>query len=328
MAQVNKSASNYGIAEWYGRLHRSLNIDEQKEMLSWGSNTHCRFMQDTILLAPKKGPYCNKAGGVCSIRNFDTSQTELSFGEITATCPAQFLEGGLLVAEIGKLLLGTSNPLIAKEIPFLKRPPKSKVEYESIADEADDSTNKDDNETKGLEKDVGKIDMVCVHPDLEELSWCAVEMQAVYFSGAKFGKDREVIRKHAGNSFPLPGGSRRPDYRSSGPKRLMPQLQIKVPTLRRWGKKMVVVVDKPFFDALGEMQSVDHVSNADIVWIIVQFTDDLESSVAKMSISQIRYTTLEHAVEGLTAGVPTTLPDFEQNLRKRLGAGKKRKGKA
>lgn len=31
----------------------------------------------------------------------------------------------------------------------------------------------------------------------------------------------------------------------------MPQLQVRVPTLRRWGKKLAVALDRAFFDALG-----------------------------------------------------------------------------
>ena len=45
---------------------------------------------------------------------------------------------------------------------------------------------------------------------------------------------------------PSPNAVRRPDWRSSSAKRLMPQLQIKAPTLRRWGTKLAVAVDMPF----------------------------------------------------------------------------------
>ena len=36
---------------------------------------------------------------------------------------------------------------------------------------------------------------------------------------------------------PYPDHTRRPDWRSSSAKRLMPQLQVKVPTVRRWNSK-------------------------------------------------------------------------------------------
>ncbi|MGH6980983.1 MAG: NotI family restriction endonuclease, partial [Stellaceae bacterium] len=166
-------------------------------------------------------------------------------------------------------------------------------------------------------EDVGRIDMVCVNPE-NESEWCAVEMQAVYFSGGAMSKDFPAIREYEGNDFPMPGVGRRPDFRSSGPKRLMPQLQIKVPTLRRWGKKMAVVIDKAFFDALGDMSHVDDVSNADIVWIIVGFDESAASGTAKLMVRETKFTTLERAVEGLTAGVPTTKAEFEKKLSAKL----------
>ena len=46
-----------------------------------------------------------------------------------------------------------------------------------------------------------------------------------------------MIAAYEGDRLPFPIGQR-PDYRSSAPK-IMPR-QIKVPALRRWGKKMVV----------------------------------------------------------------------------------------
>ena len=275
-------------------------------------------MADTPLLAPKSGSNCNKKSGVCSIRNFNDTNDGVELGPITATCPFRFLEGELIVREIGKALLGTEAPKIAKEVPFLKRSVTDALLDTPDADEADSADIKDDADPGIAKEDVGRIDMVCVHPDMNPLNWCAVEMQAVYFSGGAISKDFAQIRTYAGNGVPLPGAGRRPDFRSSGPKRLMPQLQIKVPTLRRWGKKMAVIIDKPFFDSLGQMDNVSHVSNSDIAWIVVQFTEPEHGGLAKMSLHDIKFTTLERAVEGLTAGVPATLPEFEQKILSKL----------
>ncbi len=116
--------------------------------------------------------------------------------------------------------------------------------------------------------------------------------------------------------LPFPTKSRRPDYRSSGPKRLMPQLQIKVPWLRRWGKKMAVVVDESFFAALGPMDRVEHVSNCDIAWFIVKYRENGVQS--KLTRGDVVLTTLERAVEGLTAGIPVSLEEFEQRIMAKL----------
>jgi hypothetical protein len=79
-----------------------------------------------------------------------------------------------------------------------------------------------------------------------------LEFQAVYFSGMSMENDFKLMREWIGLGVPFPQVQRRPDFRSSGPKRLMPQLQIKVPTISRWGKKMTVVIDSSFWDSLSE----------------------------------------------------------------------------
>jgi hypothetical protein len=118
----------------------------------------------------------------------------------------------------------------------------------------------------------------------------------------------------------FPNGLRRPDYRSSGPKRLMPQLQIKVPTLRRWGKKMAVVVDKSFFSSLGQMTRVPHLSNSDIAWFVV----DYSTTDGEIMLENTVFTTLESSVEALTAGVPLSLDVFEAEVHRFLHGKDKR----
>ena len=307
MAKAKADKAFYGTGEWYGDLFRNLSTDQRQKLLEPTDKPTCRFLADTPALAPMAGMSCSKPGGVCTLCNFIQGPDGLRFGPLTATCPNRFLEGGLIVRTIGRLLLGTETPLIAKEIPFLKR---------VVNGMASDSS--DVRATGESETDVGYIDMVCAHPNGDRIDWCAVELQAVYFSGSAMAKDRRIIKAHQGQDIPQPGGARRPDFRSSGPKRLMPQLQIKVPTLRRWGKKMVVVVDEPFFQAIGPMDCVGDISNCDIVWLVVRFEVMGTSGNAEMSVAGTYFTTLERAVEGLTAGVPTTLTDFESKLLTKL----------
>ncbi len=129
-------------------------------------------------------------------------------------------------------------------------------------------------------------------------------------------KEFKAILAHQDDSLPFPVMNRRPDYRSSGPKRLMPQLQTKVPTLRRWGKKMAVVVDDSFYDSLDEMIPVDHISNADLAWFVLDYVESGELAV--LTPQMVHMTTLERAVEGLTAGQPVSLDVFETRIRKKL----------
>jgi hypothetical protein len=97
----------------------------------------------------------------------------------------------------------------------------------------------------------------------------------------------------------------------------MPQLQIKVPTLRRWGRRMAVVVDEAFFASFGPMDRIPDVSNADIIWVIVGYrqTDAGEHS---LFVKDTCFSTLERTVDGLTAGVPTTRANFERRILDKL----------
>jgi hypothetical protein len=98
----------------------------------------------------------------------------------------------------------------------------------------------------------------------------------------------------------------------------MPQLQIKVPTLRRWGRKMAVVVDRAFFDSVGEMDNVTDISNADIAWFIVRFEDVPGSKSSRLVRDEVRYTTLERSVDGLTGGKPVPKSVFEERISGKL----------
>jgi Restriction endonuclease NotI len=216
-------------------------------------------------------------------------------GQLRTICPLRFEESGAIYRWVGETVLACAEPLILGEIGFLESPSSEEV---------------------GPPSDVGRIDKVLLVPDSRPLSWCALEVQAVYFQGRAMRFDFAVIRDHVGEGLPFPEVLRRPDYRSSGSKRLMPQLQIKVPSLRRWGKKMVVVVDRSFFQALGRMRSVPHISNGDVAWFVVKFEE--RGGGFRLTPDTVQYTTLEDSVEGLTAGVSVSLDVFEERILAKL----------
>jgi hypothetical protein len=120
-------------------------------------------------------------------------------------------------------------------------------------------------------------------------------MQAVYFSGKSMENDFKIMREWNGPGSPFPMVQRRPDFRSSGPKRLMPQLQTKVPTISRWGKKMAVVIDRAFWNSLGTMREVKDLSNSEIVWFVVKY-EAINGHFA-LERDQLHFTTLSNAVE-------------------------------
>lgn len=261
---------------------------------------------------PRGGAYlCTKDGGVCSIRiyrqltqNGEVAVAPNEMGRLVTTCPCRFEQNNLTVSWVGQEILNDPNPLVVKEVGFLER-------EQGNIDEVTSDISKED---------VGRIDSVLVCPECNPLRWCALEMQAVYFSGPAMSHDFKAIGEHTGTDIPFPTRLRRPDYRSSGPKRLMPQLQIKVPTLRRWGKKMAVVVDSSFFASLGRMDSVAHISNADIAWFVVDYDESDREAVLKRG--GLHLTTLERAVEGLTAGHPVSLDVFEARIKDKVSKHK------
>lgn len=218
-------------------------------------------------------------------------------GEPVTTCPNRFLEANLVAQWVGETLLGTSEPAVISELPFLMG--------EAQAEEGAD------------EDAVGKIDEVLVNTEAGALRWCALEFQAVYFSGKSMENDFRVMREWSGPGVPFPAVQRRPDFRSSGPKRLMPQLQIKVPTISRWGKKMAVVIDRAFWDSLSDMREVRELSNCEIVWFVVSFAPTKDGRFA-LQRHETHFTTLINAVEGLTGGTPMSLERFESQIRDRL----------
>lgn len=303
----------FGIGEWFGRPFVDLTIEDREALLP-----ETKKKKSKRLACPFKNTgdpsknYCNKDSGVCTMQLYARGEDGIvesvpgNHGVLRCLCPNRFLEDDLVRRWVGEVLLDTSSPEAVSEVPFLQGEAESEFfAGAGAADEQDDRAS------------VGRIDSVLVHPDHEPFRWCAVEMQAVYFSGESLSKDYASFVDPEVTGIPFPTKTRRPDYRSSGPKRLMPQLQIKVPTLRRWGKKMAVVIDEAFFASLGHMDTVEDVSNADIAWFIVGF--DRVGDRFTLAKREVIFTTLERAVEGLTAGTPVTLNQFESEILTKLG---------
>ncbi|NLH99475.1 MAG: hypothetical protein GX446_08265 [Chthonomonadales bacterium] len=303
----------YGIGEWFGRLFDSLTPDDRRDLLDAATTptratlARCPFRPDNR---------CNKRGGVCSLTRYEITRASAGaetgvrpIGELVTLCPERFLENHLVYRWVAETLLDCAEPQIATEVDFLRRP----VEYQG----ADVSGMLSERPEAGVDRSVGRIDCVLVAPPSDEpMRWCALEAQAVYFSGASMSEDFRLMRGWAGPGIPPPSGRRRPDWRSSGPKRLMPQLQIKVPALRRWGKKMAVVVDRSFFGSLSHMDPAHDVSNCDIAWFVVRYVK--ADGRARLQPDRIHLTTLERAVEGLTAGIPLSQSEFEERIRAKL----------
>jgi hypothetical protein len=189
-----------------------------------------------------KDGICNKSSnkdpiGICSVS--DGVQA-------ASLCPVRFLEDGRIFRDAARLAFGeTSHFSIFPEIRILKVPNAKKP---------------------GVFKKIGKVDFLLGKIEEEIVTdFCAVEVQASYFSGS----ETRTILKHyiANRNFGALDTFRRPDFRSSAQKRLIPQLQLKVPVFRRWGKKFFVVVDSQFFGSLPKFQTTTP-ANSELTWLV------------------------------------------------------------
>jgi hypothetical protein len=154
------------------------------------------------------------------------------------TCPTRFVadveDGRSLFNWISGKMLDTVEPIIVKETPFLRKVSDSRLPVEAIRNE---EVAADVEEEEEAEKKAGRIDWLVVNPasmSANDLEWAAVETQALYFSGGKMITEFQAYAA-ARSDVLFPLGKRRPDYRSSGPKRLSPQLDVKGDSSRMYG---------------------------------------------------------------------------------------------
>ena len=346
-------AARFGIAEWYGQSFVHLSPTERAEFANYKPDKGMRLsasererLSALSLLSTKqqlsskedvrlkelterqrlelKGnkpcPFkssdtstalCTKEGGVCSLLLYEQNSkgkvlpVKGERSSIRVLCPYRFHEKNLAFGWIGEFAIGSADAEKVGEVGFLE------------SDKSLDSGGGDD---------VGRLDMILVDAcstEKDELHWVAAEIQAVYFSGREMASEFKAISQNVadgGDGLIWPTEVRRPDYRSSGPKRLMPQLQIKVPTLRRWGKKMAVLVDEAFFQSLGKMESVSDLPNADIAWFRVRFAISPTTKRYQIERGDVLLPTLEESVKGLTAGAPVSRAVFEARIKQKLQA--------
>jgi hypothetical protein len=303
--------SRYGVAEWYGHIVSQISAEQRQNLAAKAklgyiqAGMPCPFRQEA-----ERNALCNKKGGVCTLRRHRRGPDDKITVDVPfiTMCPNRFWHNNDVFRWVGEEVLGTSKLTLIREVDFLESlSPATEIEAASDSSPPEEESISEIDDKEG--KPVGRIDLVLMHPDRPE-DWCALELQGVYFSGKSMSTHLAQYEAFHENLV-WPDKVRRPDWRSSGPKRLMPQLQTKVPTLRRWGRKMAVVVDKPFYASLGQFTRIKHLSNADIAWFVVNY----DQETGKMNPVDTIFTTLESSVDALTAGVPRSRDAFEQKLR-------------
>jgi hypothetical protein len=228
-------------------------IDVQSES-AWAdrNSKYCRF---------RDGP-CNKSSktdpiGICSVSDGK---------EAASLCPVRFLEGGRIFQDAARIAFGDSASFaIFPEIRILQVPDPKK---------------------RSSLKKIGKVDFVLGKiVDNEVVDFCAVEVQSAYFSGTE---TRSALKYFIANrNFGTLDTFRRPDFRSSAQKRLIPQLQLKVPVFRRWGKKFFVVVDTQFFNSLPDFRTTSP-ANSELTWLVYSLAN--YQGAYKMQDVKLTYT--------------------------------------
>ncbi len=284
----------YGIAEWFGMPLVSLSPQERANVAL------CALGRENPLPCPFKPglSLCSKAGGVCSIQLYDEGDNGRigeSLGIPVITCPARFEQDYLLVGWLAEIVgFSPDEAKIAREIPFMQ----------SV------TTN----------KPAGKIDLVVAKTERDRLEWYGLEIQAVYFSGPGMSSQFEILGTDEGTVPPYPDHIRRPDWRSSSAKRLMPQLQVKVPTVRRWNSKIAVAVDYPFFESIGgpSASPTQDINDGDIIWLVPELSWDSNENRFLLQRGHWEVLTLEDSANKLLAARTVARDSFETALRERL----------
>ena len=160
----------------------------------------------------------------------------------------------------------------------------------------------------------GRIDLV-IASDENASMWFGLEVQAVYFSGKGMEPDFRLLLESDAIDPPRPTERRRPDWRSSSAKRLMPQLQVKGPTLRRWGTKLAVAVDRPFFDAIGgpSQEPSTDMNDGDVIWLVAHMDAN-----KRLNKGHWEVLSLEDASDRLLAAETVKRSEFEESLRDKI----------
>jgi len=215
--------------------------------------------------------------------------------EAASVCPVRFLEDNRIFRDAAELAFGHGAVFeIFPEIKILKIP----------------------NTKTNHEKKIGKVDYVIGQVvDHKITDFAAVEVQAVYFSG---GEMRTFFNRYlTGENLDINDSSRGMDFRSSAQKRLVPQLQLKVPVFRRWGKKFFVVVDSVFFSELPKFSTTSK-ANSEVTWLAYPIKKD--GFDYKLSKPKIVHSEWDEIRNSLREGTPPDPNEILQELQKKYNS--------
>jgi len=163
-------------------------------------------------------------------------------------------------------------------------------------------------------KKIGKVDFLLVRlEDRQAVDFAALEIQAVYISGDSI---RPAFNHYLAEGDLPENALRRPDFRSSAQKRLIPQLGLKIPIFRRWGKRFFVAVDSTFFEMLPEMRT-QTAGNAEVTWLVYPFARRSAGGY-RMEDPAVHYTLWDDVLDALREGTPPEQDVLLRELTKQL----------
>lgn len=248
---------------------------------------HCKFRNSPCTKASISDPL-----GICTLADG---------GNAASLCPVRFLEQGRIFRDAAAIAFGEGTTFgIFPEIRILE-----------IASA----------DVGGRSKKIGKVDFLIGKIEGRRIvDFAAVEIQAAYFSGNSL---RPVFDHFmATRSMDGVNSKRRPDFRSCAQKRLVPQLQLKIPVFRRWGKKFFVVVDSEFFASLPKFPQTT-ASNSELTWLT--YAISMQDGVFGMQSPGIVYSEWDEVQNSLREGKPPEPTEIVSELQAKLdGPLKKR----
>ncbi len=251
-----------------------------KEATRYRNNRLCPF--------GNKVPNCTKDKadnplGVCSIFHDD---------QIVVTCPVRFREHWLIAEDAARLL---------------------------FPEEAQWTTLTEVRLNDKYGKSAGNIDVVLVSYDRHGriIDFGALEIQGVYISGnVRTPFEYYMANPSQRSQMDWRGKANypRPDYLSSSRKRLAPQLMFKGGILNAWKKKIVVALNRGFYETLPSFQEVD-TSEADLAWLVYDLKLDAEENRYRLERHNTIYTSFNKSLPRITIPEPGDVQEFLDDLQ-------------
>src|SRR5690554_1121351 len=251
-----------------------------------------RHRREKLCPFNNKVPQCTKDKandplGVCSVFAGD--------GDTAITCPVRFREGWDFVYR-------------AQEFFF--------------PDAQNWTTLGERNLRDGDGNSAGNIDFVSVayNDDGEIYDFGVIEVQAVYISG-NVRKPFEYYLKAPQQRHDMIWTETHVgvDLKSSGPKRLGPQIIQKGKIMEAWGKKMAIVLEEKILTCLPAIEMVSR-REAEIAWIIYGLDYDAHTEVYRLKHSGTVYSTYKDTFNALLTSEAGDVQDFYQKLQAKLKA--------